>query len=183
MTSALMTPTVRGLRRTPLDARYFDESLGVKPALTQGLLPLARFELPFGYCGSLEAFWQFTNTHAKDNSKISTEELQWLLLINGQPVAPYLDLQTILQPWGQPAYAFSIKLPVNALVEFAVQAHPRMSRMRKSRMNPIDSGVPNRSKRSAFQGRLWNGNPSDDLTKAPQCGAKTRRGSLCQAHP
>jgi len=24
----------------------------------------------------------------------------------------------------------------------------------------MDSGVPNRSKRSAFQGRLWNGNPS-----------------------
>jgi len=53
--------------------------------------------------------------------------------------------------------------------------------MRKSRMDPIDSGAPNRSKRSAFQGRLWNGNPSGDLTKAPRCGAKTRRGSLCQA--
>ena len=38
--------------------------------------------------------------------------------------------------------------------------------MRKSRMDPIDSGVPNRSKRSAFQGRLWKGNPSGDLTKA-----------------
>ena len=32
------------------------------------------------------------------------------------------------------------------------------ARMRKSRMDPIDSGAPNRSKRSAFQGRLWNGN-------------------------
>jgi len=33
-------------------------------------------------------------------------------------------------------------------------------------MDPIDSGVPNRSRRSAFMGRLWNGNPSGDLTKA-----------------
>ena len=53
--------------------------------------------------------------------------------------------------------------------------------MRKSRMGPVDSGAPNRSRRSAFQGRLLNGNPSGDLTKAPRCGAKTRRNSSCQA--
>ena len=29
-------------------------------------------------------------------------------------------------------------------------------------------------------GRLNNGNPSGDFTKAPRCGAKTRRGTACQ---
>ena len=29
----------------------------------------------------------------------------------------------------------------------------------------MDSGVPNRSKRSAFQGRLWKGNPSGGGTR------------------
>ena len=30
-------------------------------------------------------------------------------------------------------------------------------------------------------GWLINGNPPGDLTKAPRCGAKTRRGSVCRA--
>jgi len=55
------------------------------------------------------------------------------------------------------------------------------ARMRKSRMDPMDCGVPNRSKRSAFQGRLWKGNPSGGLAKGPRWGAKTRRNSSCQA--
>jgi len=76
------------LCRTPLDTRYFDESAGQVTALSPGLLQLARFELPFGYCGSLEGFWQFTNEHARNNAEISTPGIEWLLLINGQPVAP-----------------------------------------------------------------------------------------------
>ena len=31
------------------------------------------------------------------------------------------------------------------------------------------------------RGRLNNGNPPGDFTKAPRCGAKTRRGTLCMA--
>ena len=106
---------------TPLDARYFDESAGVVTTTTTGALPLARFELTFGYCGSLQGFWQFTDLHAQNNSEISTPTLEWLLLINGQPVAPYLGLKTILQPWGWPAQPIAIRLPVNAMVEFAVR--------------------------------------------------------------
>jgi hypothetical protein len=33
----------------------------------------------------------------------------------------------------------------------------------------------------AQRGRLNNGNPPGDYTKAPRCGAKTRRGTLCMA--
>ena len=46
-------------------------------------------------------------------------------------------------------------------------------------MYPIASGGPNRSRRSAFQGRHWNGNLSDDMRKAPRCGPEQRRDSLC----
>ena len=31
------------------------------------------------------------------------------------------------------------------------------------------------------RGRLKNGNPPGDFTKAPRCGAKNRRGTPCQA--
>jgi hypothetical protein len=109
------------LCRLPLDTRYFDESAGEVTALSPGLLQLARFELPFGYCGSLEGFWQFTNAHARDNAEISTRGIEWLLLINGQPVAPYLGLQTIFQPWGWPVQPISMRLPVNAVVEFTAR--------------------------------------------------------------
>ena len=30
------------------------------------------------------------------------------------------------------------------------------------------------------RGRLKNGNPPGDFSKAPRCGAKTRRGTACQ---
>src|SRR5262245_8156619 len=105
----------------PQDARYFDETAGIVTASSPGLLHLARFELPFGYCGSLEAFWQFTDAFARDNAEISTPTLEWLLRINGQPVAPYLGLRTIFQPWGWPAHPVAIRLPLSAIVDFAVR--------------------------------------------------------------
>ena len=45
----------------------------------------------------------------------------------------------------------------------------------------MDSGALNRSNRSGRQGRLRNACPSGNPAKAPRCGAKTRRGSPCQA--
>jgi hypothetical protein len=121
MTSAFTGRASQDQCLTPLDARHFDESEGRKPAAPEGLIRLARFELPQGYCGTLEAFWQFTDAHAQDNAQISTPDFRWLLLINGQPAAPYLDLRTILQPWGWPAQKLSIRLPLNAVVEFALR--------------------------------------------------------------
>ena len=106
------------LCRTPVDAQYFDATAGVVTLPSSGSVQLARFELPFGYCGSLEGFWQFTKPHAKDNAEISTREFEWLLRINGHPVAPYLNLRTIVQPWGWPPRALAIRLPVTAVVEF-----------------------------------------------------------------
>jgi hypothetical protein len=123
LTTTFMNSNVpRELSRTPLDARYFDESNGVKEAPTAQSVQLAAFELPFGYRGSLEGFWQFTDTHARDNAEINTPGLEWLLLINGQPVSPYLGLRTILQPWGWPAKTISIRLPVSAAVELVVRS-------------------------------------------------------------
>jgi hypothetical protein len=107
--------------RTPVDARYFDETAGVVTVPPSGLVHLARFELPFGYCGALEKFWQFSNIHAHDNAEIATPEIEWLLRINGQPVAPYIGLRTIIQPWGWPTQSIAIRLPVTAVVEFVVR--------------------------------------------------------------
>lgn len=126
--------------RTPFDARYFDESAGVVTASAPGLLHLARFELPFGYCGSLEAFWQFTDGYARDHSQISTPALEWLLRINGQPVAPYLGLRTIFQPWGWPAHPITIRLPVNAVLDFDVR---------------VLSPAPNLNVAGRIFGRYW----------------------------
>jgi hypothetical protein len=107
--------------RTPVDAQYFDATGGVVDLSPTGSVELASFELPFGYCGLLEGFWQFTSTHAANNAEISTREFEWLLRINGQPLAPFLNLRTIIQPWGWPARPIAIRLPVTALVEFSVR--------------------------------------------------------------
>jgi hypothetical protein len=42
-------------------------------------------------------------------------------------------------------------------------------------------GADSANEAHAQRGRLNNGNPPGDYTKAPRCGAKTRRGTLCMA--
>ena len=45
-------------------------------------------------------------------------------------------------------------------------------------MKAENEGQPHEQRR---RGCLRNGNPGGDFTKAPRCGAKTRRGTPCQA--
>ena len=63
--------------------------------------------------------------------------------------------------------------PAEALYVRAV-----IARTRKSRMDPIDSDVPNRSKRSAFQSGAWNGNPpsfSEMINRRSALGSVVRK--------
>lgn len=105
----------------PIDALAFDESKVV--AWPQGAREtvLARFDLPAQYCGVLESFFQFTNEHAKDPSKIDTPSIRWRLLIDRHPAAPYPDLTRIVNPWGAYKPSVLIRLSPGARVELVAQ--------------------------------------------------------------
>lgn len=107
----------------PLDAEYFDESGFVKSEnLRAGeQAVLARFQVHPQYCGVLQCFSQFSDAYARDNSEARTPGLTWMILRNGQPVAPYHRVQGIVNPWGYGSYGFQIRLDENALVELVVQ--------------------------------------------------------------
>jgi len=106
----------------PLDAEYFDESGFIE---CKNLRPgeravLARFQVHPQYCGVLQCFSQFSDAYARDNSEARTPGLIWMILRNGQPVAPYHRLESIVNPWGYGSYGFQVRLDENALVEFVV---------------------------------------------------------------
>ena len=108
----------------PLDAEYFDESL----ILEEAELPkkgermvLARFQVHPQYCGVLTCFAQFTDAYAIDNSKVNTPGLGWILMRNSQPLFPYHNLESIVNPWGYGGFSIRIRLDENALVEFVLE--------------------------------------------------------------
>lgn len=105
------------------DARHFDASGVVAlPAPGREAL-LARVELTPQYCGVLELFSQYTDAHARDAGAIETPGLQWLILVNRQVLAPYLDVQHILNPWGFGSFQILTRLPGGATLEFVVRRH------------------------------------------------------------
>jgi hypothetical protein len=105
----------------PLDSQYFDESkVTAAPEVGREVL-LARFELPPQYCGMLEYFAQFTDAYGRDQSRIATPGLQWLILINKRPLYPYTNLDRIVNPWGNGSFQVSIRLDESSTVEFQVR--------------------------------------------------------------
>jgi hypothetical protein len=105
----------------PLDSEYFDES-GVVAAPDVGdVIVLARFELPPQYCGTLEYFSQFTDEHAGNPAKIGTPGLLWTILVNHQPLYPYLNFDRIVNPWGYGSFQISIRLDDSATIEFVAR--------------------------------------------------------------
>jgi hypothetical protein len=112
----------------PIDALTFDDSSIVAWPDPRSQVTLARFELPPQYCGVLESFMQFTDAYAKDESAVETPTVWWRLLIDRHPVAPYTNLQWIVNPWGgvQPAPVL-IKLPPGATVELIARSDPSQS--------------------------------------------------------
>jgi hypothetical protein len=111
----------------PLDAEYFDVSGILENKENKNQLPkkgeravLASFQIHPQYCGVLECFAQFTDLYAHDNSMIDTPGLFWMILRNGQPVFPYHQLESIVNPWGYNNFSFMIRLEENAKVEFVI---------------------------------------------------------------
>lgn len=103
------------------DARHFDES-GVVPLPAPGREALlARVELAPQYCGVLEFFSQYTDAQARSAAEIETPGLQWVILVNRQVLAPYLDLQRIVNPWGFGSFHILTRVPGGATLEFVVR--------------------------------------------------------------
>jgi hypothetical protein len=105
----------------PADSDYFDDS-AIEAAPEPGEeLVLARFELRPQYCGVLEYVSQFTDAHAKSSAQIETPGVAWFLLANNQPLAPYLDVRWILNPWGTGTFALALRLSDGATIEFVAR--------------------------------------------------------------
>lgn len=117
----------------PVDAQYFDRSGFARiaeegedgkssPLLKPGeQVVLASFQMHPQYCGVLQCFAQFTDAFAGDNAQVATPGLRWTLLRNGQPVAPYEQLESIINPWGYGNYSFNIRLDEGSRIELAIQ--------------------------------------------------------------
>lgn len=122
--SAYTEPTRDDAREVcglPVDAENFDVSgTADLPARGREVL-LARFALNPQYCGRFENFCQFTDLHARDHAEIDTPGLLWLVLVNGRPLFPFLDLERIVNPWGWGSFPVSIRLDENAVLEFVVR--------------------------------------------------------------
>jgi hypothetical protein len=102
----------------PVDAGYFDDSKVTDAPAPGREVSLARFELPPQYCGVLQYFAQFTDTYADKPSQIATPGLQWMILINKRPLYPYINLDRIVNPWGNGSFEIAIRLDENATVDF-----------------------------------------------------------------
>jgi len=105
----------------PADADFFDDANIVEVPEKGRQVVLAKFQLPDQYCGILEYFAQFTNLHATKNDQIATPGLEWIILRNGQPLAPYIKFELIVNPWGFNNYPVAIRLDENARVEFILR--------------------------------------------------------------
>ena len=119
---------VARLRRTaepldcgiPVDSQYFDDARFDDIPPVGGTVLLARVELPHQYCGVLEYFSQFTNAFSQ-SAQVETPNLVWQILANRQPLSPYHQFTTILNPWGVVSFQFSLRLPEGAVVEMVVR--------------------------------------------------------------
>jgi hypothetical protein len=108
---------------------------------------LAEVTLPPQYCGALQYFAQFTDQHARDPALIETDGIEWLLLADGGPLAPYLQLDRIINPWGAHAAPLAIRLQENTTIRLAARG--------VALRNPIDPA--NRLTRvgGRLLGRYW----------------------------
>jgi hypothetical protein len=104
-----------------LDSRHFDESsIGAAPRIGETIV-LARFELPLQYCGLLEYFSQYTNLLAVNPGNVETQGMEWAILTNGHPLAPYLPVDRILNPWGYTNYPIGVRLEESSTIELVVR--------------------------------------------------------------
>jgi hypothetical protein len=103
------------------DSSYFDESSIVPLPETGREVVLAHFELPPQYCGVLEYFSQFTNLLAVNPAAVETTGLDWTVLSDGRPLAPYLRFDRILNPWGFGSFQIALRLEESVTVQLVAR--------------------------------------------------------------
>jgi len=106
----------------PTDAGYFDDSsIQNAPSSPGDDVVLARYELHPNYCGELQYFAQFTTAYATNPAEVDTPNLTWQIRADGQPLAPWLTFNRIINPWGINGFPLHIRLREGSLVEFVVR--------------------------------------------------------------
>ena len=119
---ATRTETLCDVCGVPLDASYFDDSSIVEMPTTIGQeVVLAHYELHPNYCGELQYFAQFTSAHAADPTEVVTPGLEWQIRSDGQPLAPWLTFDRIVNPWGLNGFPVHVRLREGARLEFVVR--------------------------------------------------------------
>ena len=106
----------------PADASYFDDSsIAQAPDEDSREVVLAKFELHANYCGELQYFAQFTDAYAANPVNVVTPNVQWQIRSDGQPLAPWLTFDRIINPWGLTGFPIHIRLREGCLLEFVVR--------------------------------------------------------------
>ena len=105
----------------PADASYFDDSSIVDVPKAGDEVVLAKYALHANYCGELQYFAQFTDAYAENPAEVSTPNLKWQLRSDGQPLAPWLTFDRIINPWGLTGFPIHIRLREGCLLEFVVR--------------------------------------------------------------
>ena len=113
----------------PVDARYFDESSVVTPEGGPGAvvirpgetLVLARFALSPQYCGVLEYFAQHAELSGAPTPLVKTPGIEWTLFSNNRPLDPYIQLDRVLNPWGNGSFQIALRLDAGTTLTLAVR--------------------------------------------------------------
>lgn len=106
----------------PADASYFDDSSIVDaPQVNGAEVVLAKYQLHPNYCGELQYFAQYTDAYAANPVEVETPKLEWQIRIDGQPLAPWLTFNRIINPWGLTGFPIHIRLREGCLLEFVVR--------------------------------------------------------------
>ena len=119
---ATLPETVCSVCGIPADAGYFDDSrIVAAPTIPGAEVVLAKYELHPNYCGELQYFAQFTDAYAKDPTAVETDNLEWQIRSDGQPLAPWLTFNRIINPWGLCGFPIHMRLREGCLVELVVR--------------------------------------------------------------
>ena len=124
MTTTLVEPVchVCGI---PADAGYFDSSsIVAAPNATNSEVVLASFKVHPLYCGVLQYFAQFTDAHALNPDQVQTPDIEWQIRSDGQPLAPWLRFNHIINPWGINGFPIHVRLSEDCLLEFVARFVP-----------------------------------------------------------
>lgn len=105
----------------PADAEYFDEAMITDaPGLGRSIV-VAAFSLPSQYCGVLQYFSQYTDLFAQGPANVETPGIEWVILLNGRPLYPYVNVRHVVNPWGYGSFPVAIRLEDSSTLEFMVK--------------------------------------------------------------